>query len=254
MRVGQQALLFKCFAGCHPQDVLRSLWHVDPVAASMRLADRARVRDGSWSRQKVITLWAEAWPIADTPAQAYLAARGIRTGSGALRFHPHAPLKIGQRLHFRPAMLAAVREHQQLVAVQRAFLDVARPGLARDLVNPRRLLGRPGHGAVRLAGHGPVLGLAEGIETALSAMQLLRIPVWATLGAERFAQIRIPAEVEQLILLPDNDPAGRAACDRAFVNYSAQIPIVIARMPPAPACDWNDALRLSSPALARERD
>src|SRR3546814_9504080 len=68
-------------------------------------------------------------------------------------------------------MLAAVTDDSGLVAVHRTFLD--RKGRrARDLQHPRRLLGHPRTGAVRLAPATDTLGIAEGIETAISAMIL----------------------------------------------------------------------------------
>ncbi len=44
-------------------------------------------------------------------------------------------------------------------------------------------LGSIGNGAVRLGRAGKALGLAEGIETGLSAQQLFEVPVWAALGS-----------------------------------------------------------------------
>src|SRR3546814_5050898 len=58
-------------------------------------------------------------------------------------------------------MLAAVTDDSGLVAVHRTFLD--RKGRrARDLQHPRRLLGHPRTGAVRLAPATDTLGIAEG--------------------------------------------------------------------------------------------
>ncbi|MCE3370507.1 toprim domain-containing protein, partial [Staphylococcus aureus] len=74
---------------------------------------------------------------------------------------------------------------------------------------PKRALGSLGQGAVRLAE--PVdgkLGLAEGIESALSAMQLFGIPCWASLGNERFGLVAIPDSVRELHLFIDNDAGG----------------------------------------------
>src|SRR3546814_15996340 len=88
-------------------------------------------------------------------------------------------------------MLTAVTDDSGLLAVQRTFLD-RRGRRARDLRHPRRLLGHPRAGAVRLAPAADTLGIAEGVATAISAMILLGIPVWAALGNERLPHIIIP--------------------------------------------------------------
>ncbi|MFX5964691.1 toprim domain-containing protein, partial [Acinetobacter baumannii] len=77
-----------------------------------------------------------------------------------------------------------------------------------------------GTGAVRLAfPRGGRLGLAEGIETALSAIELFGVPCWATLGNERFGLVTIPESVRELHLFVDNDAGGRIAEARARVAY-----------------------------------
>lgn len=144
---------------------------------------------------------------------------------------------------FRPAMLAALHEGERLVALQRTFLDPDEPRRARDLDNPRRMLGRPGQGAVILAPANDTLGLAEGIETALSAILLLDIPVWATLGNERLPHIAIPGSVTRLILLPDNDCGGRIGAAKAVEAYAMPGRTIETLWPPHGFNDWNDALR-----------
>ena len=93
-----------------------------------------------------------------------------------------------------------------MLAVQRTFLD-EHARRARDLDNPRRMLARPKAGAVRLAAATDELGIAEGIETAISALILLGIPIWAALGNERFPYLAIPLSVRGLVLLLDMDLA-----------------------------------------------
>jgi hypothetical protein len=48
-----------------------------------------------------------------------------------------------------------------------------------------------------------VLGLAEGIETALSAMQLTGVPVWASLGGARLHRVELPPEVKEVHVFLD---------------------------------------------------
>jgi hypothetical protein len=243
IRVGERNLLFKCFAGCHVTDVLRAIAQYDveaPIAASGSIA--VRQPNEMWLRHRVRDLWDEARPIVGSPAQAYLSSRGIAHMVPALRYHPRTPLKTSLGLITRPAMLAAVVERERVVALQRGFLDLDRGGLATDLGKPRRMLGRPGRGAVVLAEPADVLGIAEGVETALSAMFLLGIPIWATLGAERIDKVEIPLSVKKLLLLPDNDEAGRIAAVAARHAYAAQGRVIGALFPPKGVKDWNELI------------
>ena len=244
VRPGKTRLLFHCFAGCPNELVLKEL-------ARLRLSWRARDPDTATStppsnfRRAALRLWADARPVHGTPAEAYLRSRLIHmvenADNGALRFHPRTP--FGRKPHtiFAPALIAAVIDDTGLVAVQRTFLD-RDGGLSRRILPPKRGLGVPGPGAVRLAGPDTVLGLAEGVETALSAMRLFDIPCWATLGAARIEQIAIPTRVEKLVLFLDNDAAGRRAEQLARETHAGRVEIE-PRYPKAHNQDWNDVLR-----------
>jgi hypothetical protein len=98
-------------------------------------------------------------------------------------------------------------------------------------------------GAVRFARAGDVLGLAEGVETALSAMQLAGVPVWATLGAERLPLVWIPPCVRELHIFADADKTGQAEANRAAERHARRGLTVKIRTPPSGHADWNDALR-----------
>ncbi|MCT2401833.1 toprim domain-containing protein [Novosphingobium sp. HK4-1] len=182
-------------------------------------------------------------PIAGTLVQAYLLRRAIPLTPSALRYHPRTPLGRGKLAVFRPAMLAAIHEYGRLVALQRTFLDAHEPRRARDLANPRRSLAQPGRGAVILAPATEVLGFAEGVESALSAMILLGLPVWATLGSERFPHVAVPETVTRLILLPDADRAGRIGAAKASEAHAVPGRTIETIWPPAGFNDWNDLLR-----------
>jgi len=249
VRVGDHALLFTCFAGCERRDVIRAIGHRQSDALK-RGAGRPSFRHGGagssalpqLSLVPIRRLWDRAQPLAGTIAEAYLRRRSLFLRPGALRFLRATPLGRGKAVVFRPAMLAAVHQGCELVAVQRTFFAPGRPIRARDLGKPRRMLGRPLAGAVQLAPARDVLGLAEGAETAMSAMVMLGIPVWATLGAERFHRIAIPAGVSHLILLPDHDHAGCVGLAKALNAYQAPGRSIEVIWPPAGCKDWNDAL------------
>lgn len=244
VRPGERRLLFHCFAGCETEKVLRELAGLQllgsasapggtPAASTPADAD-ARHR-GAAER-----LWAAARPIRPSPAEAYLQGRGLTVAVSNLRFHPRTPYGRGAAVMFRPAIVAAVRDESGLLSVHRTFLE---PGTARlaGLPLPKRALGRLGRGAVRLLPpEGAVLGWAEGIESAMAAIQLTGIPCWATLGTERFARVALPPRVTRLILFLDNDAGGwRAETLARAAHRNCEID---ARYPAAAGADWNDVL------------
>lgn len=244
VRPGRTRLLLHCFAGCSAADVLRALQRqglMHPAAASGP-SEGSPSPACAASPDIGLRLWGGGRPIAGTRAECYLAARGLRSDSPELRFHartPHGPRPLTR---FRPALIAAVRDEHGLVAVHRSFLHLRRPRLAA-LPNPRCGLGRFGRGAVRLGGVAPRLGLAEGIETALSASTLFGMPCWATLGTERFRLIALPPEVRELSLFLDRDDGGRRA-ERLAREAFGSLPIE-AHYPRREGWDWNDVLRAS---------
>jgi putative DNA primase/helicase len=244
IRVGDYGLLYHCFAGCDVGDVLRAVRAIDPHALAVtRIADHSPAPQDCRLLDRIRTCWAEAAPVAGTPAGRYLAGRGILRARDGLRFHPAVPLGRGRDVRFRPAMIAAVHDGPNLVALHRTFLEPDGSGLAADLDQSRRMLGSPGGGAVRLARAGLILGLAEGIETALSASLHLRIPVWAALGNERLPTITVPIGVRRLLILADNDAPGRRSAGMAVTAHGVPGRLVCRLWPPGGLNDWNDRLR-----------
>lgn len=253
VRVGTSRLLFKCFAGCDTRDVIEALRAIDRelIAKGVGRAIAASAGFEQWLERRVSELWFASRSITGTPAERYLAHRAIGMRSPALRFNAATPLGPVRHGIFRPALIAAVTDDAGLRAVQRTFLDMPTARRAHDLSSPRHMLGRPGAGAVRLFGVEAVLGLAEGVETALSAAQILDIPVWAALGSERLAHVGIPALVTRLILLPDADQAGRLGARRASAAHASPRRSVTTIWPPKGFDDWNDVLRAGGKGAVR---
>ncbi|MBV1686417.1 toprim domain-containing protein [Novosphingobium sp. G106] len=246
IRLGNSALLFKCFAGCDTLDVLRELRTIDTrvfetVSGAGDASQIAARQD--WLRGRARDLWDQARPLGGTLAQAYLESRSLNARAQGLRFARRAPLGPRRSVIYRPALIAALHDAGRLVAVQRMFFEEGLGQLASDLGNPRRLLGRPLGGAVILTRASEVLGLAEGVETAMSAALLLGIPVWATLGSERLPHITVPESVTRLLILPDNDRAGRLGARKAMAAYARSGRTVETVWPPSGFNDWNDVLR-----------
>lgn len=244
VRVGHTSLLFKCFAGCDTVEVLREIRRFEPDALDA-VGDGQASPDETeqWLQDRARDLWGQSRALTGTLGERYLRNRSITVRPSALRFHARTPLGPVRLARFRPALIAAVTDDSGLLAVQRTFLD-EKARRARDLEKARWMLGRPRSGAVRLATVDDELGIAEGVETAISAMTLLGIPVWAALGSERFPHIAIPGTVRRLILLPDNDRAGRLSVPLAEQAHAADSRLIETIWPWRALNDWNDVLRL----------
>jgi len=244
--LGRKAILFHCFAGCSSEEVIAALDRQGVRSrdlfdgAGAVAADPQEKRDFNSNARR---LWRSATAIPGTPVEVYLAQRGILRASDQLRYLQRTPLGPRGAVQFLPAMLAAVTTDVGVIAVHRTFLD---PGSGRlaGFERPKRALGSLGCGAVRLAPPAAGrLGLSEGIESALSAMQLFGIPCWATLGNERFGLVAIPESVRELHLFIDNDAGGELAERRALKAYSAAGRVIQPRASASAGFDWNDELK-----------
>lgn len=234
LRQGDRGILVTCFAGCEREDILRELRRV-PIRQHYAYTVSPSSVSGN-----AVRLWDEAQPVLGTLAERYLAGRHLLPVADDLRFHPRCPYRPRPWTSFHPALLVAVREGRRLTAVQRIFLDPVGPTYTMKL-----MLGRPGRGAWQGGGQGgPVLGMAEGFETARAFTLLHGLPCWASLGARRFDQVRVPESLTALILAHDNDPEGARAADRADLAY-ARAGLMIRRMPPPGGFkDWAKVLDL----------
>lgn len=213
-----------------------------PMAGAERSAgDLDKDRETLRKQAEARALWETSRPIGGTIAETYLReARAISAAlPGCLRFHPR--LAIGPReLGEAPAMVAAVTDLAgEIVAIQRTFLLPDGAGKAA-IERPKRGLGPIGQGAVCLAPAGQVTGVAEGIETGLSAMELFRVPVWRALGSN-LARIVLPGSVRNVALFADRGEAGERAAVVATKAFHEQRRMVAVRFP-SRGKDFNDEL------------
>jgi putative DNA primase/helicase len=218
--------LVTCFAGCPRTDVVAAL---DALGFTDQDGPTTIIRAEDYEKRihKAQADWAFAVEKLSRSIDAefvewYLRSRGIT-------------LPV-------PAVLRRVPLGWIIACVQR--LDGVVTAIQLKSLDRKRITrGWLGGGAVQLtppcAGE---LGLAEGIESALSATQLTGVPCWATLGAGRLHAIDLPSCVRRVHLFPDNDETGRAAARRAQRRYTNQLLPVRTHWPPD-GQDWNDVLR-----------
>jgi len=239
-------LLVHCFAGCDPLEILRALngrGLSEPPGESP--APRLHRRDNG---RAALEIWRESRPAAGTLVERYLRRRGITLPvPPSIRYHPGLRHKATGLV--LPAMVAAVQApDRRVTAIHRTFLNEF--GGKAALSASKMALGPLGAGAVRLAKAGPLLGLAEGIEDALAAMQLCNLPCWASLGGARLARIDLPGEVREVRIFADGDDAGREAAEKAVRRFRREGLEARAFLPPDGAKDMNEALMAEGRACA----
>lgn len=147
----------------------------------------------------------------------------------------------GGSLGYHPAMIASVRDAGgKAVALHRTYLTS--DGKKADVPAVRKVLGKmPDGSAVRLAEPAHTMGVAEGIETALSAAAMFGMPVWATLNSGRLRTWHPPENTLEVVIFGDNDVNcdGQAAAytlgHRLNRTITAQVLI-----PEVAGTDWND--------------
>ena len=151
VRPGRTRLLLHCFAACAAPDILRelrSLRLIEPGAGARSHGLPPARRSSASAARRV---WSKARPLAGSPAEAYLAKRGLASGSPQLRYHPRTPSGPAPVTRYRPALIAAVRTEEGLVAIHRTFLDSSQVSHV-SAAGEKRGLGPFGAGAVRLGG------------------------------------------------------------------------------------------------------
>ena len=148
-----------------------------------------------------------------------------------------------------PAMVACFQTPDgTYVGIHRTFLDPAGDGKA-DVPEPKKFSrvlypGALSGSAIRLQDHTGVLGLAEGIETAMAVFQVTGTPTWSVGSAGGMATFIPPATVRQVDIWADNDAlwvGQTAAAKLALRLLDAGIPTRV-MIPPVTGTDWLDLL------------
>lgn len=178
-------------------------------------------------------------------AHEYLASRRLdRTGYHGLRTSDrlwHSRELSGDVFH--PAMIGVISDvNGKPVSLHRTYLDGKGGRLDRKMM-PGSL---PDGACIRLsplAEEQDVIGVAEGIETALAASALFELPVWAVLNTSMMKNWLVPAGVREVAIFGDNDPsfAGEsAAIQLAEKLYRSGVTVNRPLIPAKVGTDWAD--------------
>lgn len=214
--------------------------HYQPIIKPTRPQEERYTSLSAWGR----TLWAQCTPLSGV-ALDYLTARKclIPPRDGDLRWHSslrHPSGYVGAAL----VGLVTHAETGEMLSLHRTWITSS----GKAQVSPNRMLagGHPTkYGVIRLFPDEYVttgLGVAEGIETALSLAHEMQ-PVWAAISAGNMGCLPVLKGIEYLTVGVDSDSAGRKATDELSRRwYSAGIRV---RHVVVPYGDLNDHLEAS---------
>lgn len=201
-------------------------------------------------RRRLNKLWAGSRPvILGDPVMEYFEKRGISIDHipHALRYHPELMYyREGEERMVAEgafdAMLAMVSSPEGTgVTIHRTWL---KDGRKAPVTSPKKLAqGLPMKGAaIRLTPIYKMIGVAEGIETALSAMAKTGIPTWACISANGLESFLPPKGVERVVVFGDNDTnfVGQAAAYKLASRLSLAGYGVEVSLPKEAGKDWAD--------------
>lgn len=218
------------------------LKHARPEQSSPRRQNAPLAGVDTSRSEYALQLWNEARPAQGSMVERYLASRGIVLPASmdhVIRFSPACPFGYGMR---HPVMVVLFRDIRT---------DEPR-GIHRTALTPDckkfgkpKMLGKCGDAAIKLSPDHDVtlgLGIAEGIETALSVMQAGRQPIWAMGSKGGIASLPVLAGIECLSIFADHDFAGMNAakiCAERWHDAGREVHVV---MPRSRGADFNDGM------------
>ncbi len=190
-------------------------------------------------------IWSESQPVTESdPVALYL---GRRTGTSdipdCIRFHAALPYRHEDgRITRHPAMVAKVQDGKgDGVAIHRTYLTS--DGRKASVPSAKKIVGSlPLCAAVRLMPPAECVGVAEGIETALSASIRFAVPTWAAISANGLEKWMPPTGTARVLIFGDNDDSytGQAAAFALAKHlHNAGITADV-RIPDRPGTDWAD--------------
>ena len=248
--------------GCHRSGVRKLVRNEDTAALTrqqryqqalatvraVQQADKSRQHHWRQNEERNRRLLDTCRPIAQgDPAALYLDRRGFPETAempSVLRIHPAlAYFHEGRKLGTFPALIAPlVAPDGQTVALHRTYVTPDGHKAGVPVVKKLTEASGPTKGAsipLFSAADG-VIGIAEGIETALAAYRLFKVPTVAAYCANSLAEWDWPRCARKLVIFADNDQAGREAAAKLESRARATGLHVRVELPGAGGADWCD--------------
>lgn len=202
--------------------------------------------DDQANRMAMRAVWEAAEPPSEhSPVGLYQKNRlGRLWPSNAIR--EAAGLRYGT-VEMHPAMVARISDPQDR-GVNMHLTFLTDDGRKADIEPVKKVMKGtlPDGCAIRLWPAARIMGIAEGIESAMSAAILYKMPVWAAINSTMLAKWVPPDEAEEIWVFGDNDGnfAGQAKsyalAHRLVAQFGRRVRVEI---PYDPGVDWNDILK-----------
>ncbi len=225
----------------------------------VRITPEQRLRLDDSTRRQLQNAWQFALN-ADHPEyeylQRYLMARGLAgaLGSLVLRYNPECKYYDEEQrkvIGKYPCMLSLISDaagkpisvHRTYITLDGKKADVPRPKKMMPYASNREFAGS----AIRLFPATTVLGLTEGVETALAVRQATGMPVWACMGNRILESVAVPSTVRLVVIWADKDRsmAGQKSAEVLAKRLREEGFQVVIMLPPgdigdAKGLDWLD--------------
>jgi len=229
----------------HGWNFREAIKQVESVVGSAHVA-APKQKDEARILARLKAVWGEGEQLEDSAAGLYLMRRvGFIPQTHAIRSHPALAYKNDDgTTDYYPGMIAAVTIAGKPVSIHRTYLTDK--GEKASVPEVKKLMTGIGINGASIAIGRPadVLGVAEGIETALACNKKAGYPVWPAISANGMAEFIIPDGVKKLVIFGDNDVSftGQAAAYALAKKATAKGMEVEVHVPREAGKDWLDIL------------
>jgi putative DNA primase/helicase len=265
IRDGDSAVITTCFSkGCSYAEVMRAI-SGEYVPNQCSYQSRQPKTDTS---EKARQIWSQCQSVQrGDPVWKYLnETRGLPVDviPTSIRYHPQLEywessgaddwVLVGTF----PAMVSVFTNIAgDVVGIHRTYLtDLGGKAFDKDSGRDcRKTLGSIHGAAIRFFPEAPVIGVAEGIETALAAHRLFDIPTWATYSTSGMQNVVIPPSVSEVIIFADKDRnrAGEIAAEKLAARLVAEGRKAKILAPETVGSDWADILSFTGEKINAEQ-
>jgi len=189
---------------------------IPAIVIKPALTPSTTVADNGRIRANLRRVWRESKPLRHPdaePARLYFRNRGL--GDVAmdypnLHFHPALQYRDENRrvLGYFPALLALLENNDGPVTIHRTYLTG--DGFKANVEFPKKMMSAPSDkkvtgSAIRLGTPAHVLGVTEGIESALAVIQATGMVTWPLVSSSLMPNFELPGNLKKLVIWADLD-------------------------------------------------